>query len=47
MLITFYAIFIMNIIFVCLQVTIPDKGPKVTAMVWSGLDDFILTGRFS
>jgi len=28
-----------------MKVTIPDKGPKVTAMVWSGLDDFILTGH--
>ena len=25
--------------------TIPEKGPKVTSLLWSGLDDFIVTGH--
>jgi len=28
-----------------LNIPIPDKGPKVTSLVWSGVDDFIVTGH--
>jgi len=28
-----------------MKVSIPQGGPKVTSMVWSGLDDYILTGH--
>jgi len=27
------------------KVSIPDKGPKVTSMLWGGLDEFLLTGH--
>jgi len=28
-----------------MKISIPSGGPKVTSMVWSGLDDYILTGH--
>ena len=27
------------------KVAIPSGGPKVTSMIWSGLDDLLLTGH--
>jgi hypothetical protein len=26
------------------KIPVPTNGPKVTAMIWSGLDDYLLTG---
>ena len=28
-----------------IKIPIPTGGPKVTSMIWSGLDDYLLTGR--
>jgi len=28
-----------------MNIPIPDKGPKVTSLIWSGIDDFIVTGH--
>jgi hypothetical protein len=29
------------------KIPIPTGAPKVTSMIWSGLDDYLLTGRVS